>query len=137
MLYNLVMINKKLYPYKSITIFTCITIFVLMMLLLDFIFILLGVKNKILLESDTFFLNLSIILYIYFRFQYVICVFFVVLFFIEKKVKKFRAQKNRITDINFTNKKQYKTFFLLIILSLLINIIILYIEPYLISNIAD
>lgn len=108
-----------------------------MMLLLDFIFILLGVKNKILLESDTFFLNLSIILYIYFRFQYVICVFFVVLFFIEKKVKKFRAQKNRITDINFTNKKQYKTFFLLIILSLLINIIILYIEPYLISNIAD
>jgi len=66
-------------------------------------------------------LALSVFLFIFFYFHFVICLFFIIAFIIEKLLVKYFTLKRNNKNINLNNKKQYMCFTITIILALTLN----------------
>ena len=119
------------YLYKSTLIFVCFTALCITFILFN-IFLSLFVKYDKLpfnfWNLDLFFI---ISIYLYFRFQYIICPIVILCFYTEKLIiGRYHKQKNA-TELNWLKKYQIMIFVLVIFIALFINILILHLEPYL------
>lgn len=117
-------ILNKHYIYTSISIYNWITNISFIIFILSILLIASGIYKYCINDINFGLLSLTIYLYLFFGFHFLILPIIVIISFFEKKIAQYIINKKQLTDIKFFNKKQCISFFITIFIALLTNIFI-------------